>query len=760
MNIYLAVKVRNEIDIIELFLSHIDGLFDKVYLLDHKSKDGTSEVLRQAVEQRNTWEYTFLNFHGHFHQLVSNFFMEKAFSEGADYLVFLDADEFLYIKDRKDLERRLTEIDGFEGVGKFHWRDVSPVDFNNHTISEDTEVWLSPYRSDYQKVTVSREYYDATNKTLTVSEGNHEALDSLQRIVKTKDIGDMLHIPLRSVSQLEKKTIIQTISYLAVKNRNPVWGTHIFERLEALSNNELVTSNLSRVYPTFVNFTQADFLDKGFLHCSMSDLGVHFSSTLRINKGNPPNLAAVVADALMNFQTEDLEKVELFLDGNVMRIKEIDSPKLNAVKTNDASIRTRLKNLPHLRLPRSFKHAKAKSLIEKSALFDAQWYTVKYPDVPGTGLDPLDHYLRFGAKEGRNPSASFNSSRYLKDNPDVKTSGINPLQHYLEFGINESREIFQVTERLNDEKISGVNFLENTKPFAAHSSDSINASADIVICVHNAREDVHACLTSVLDYGRPEDRVIVVNDCSDEATVSLLQELIRSNPDKIELIHTPHRFFLTRALNLGVSHCTADYIVALDSDTVVGKGWIEKLIDVSLLNPRIGIVSCLSNAADNQSILQQMTGDDEVITKALYPNSSLEEINHYCETWSERNGHAIVPYVYGFCMLMNRKTLESIQGFNEKVYLTGYGADADFCLRAQDAGFLSVVATDAYITHKLSKSFDAEAREKQVNDAVSFLKHQFGHERVLSAQKSLRNNPVLNHLREDFNTEMDLRYRK
>ncbi|HNR02684.1 MAG TPA: glycosyltransferase [Anaerolineaceae bacterium] len=755
MNIYLAVKVRNEIDIIELFLSHIDGLFDKVYLLDHKSKDGTSEVLRQAVEQRNTWDYTFLDFHGHFHQLVSNFIMEKAFSEGADYLVFLDADEFLYIKDRKDLERRLTELDGFEGVGKFHWRDVSPVDFNNHTISEDTEVWLSPYRSDYQKVTVSREFYDATNKTLTVSEGNHEALDSLQRIVKTKDIGDMLHIPLRSVSQLEKKTIIQTISYLAVKNRNPVWGTHIFERLEALSNNELVTSNLSRVYPTFVNFTQADFLDKGFLHCSMAELGVHFSSALRINKGNPPNLAAVVADALMNFQTEDLEKVELYLDVNVMKIKEVDSSLQTPIKKNDASIRTRLKNLPLLRLPRSYKHAKAKSLIEKSALFDAHWYTAKYPDVPGTGLDPLNHYLRYGAVEGRNPSASFNASRYLKENPDVKMSGINPLQHYLEFGINESREIFPVTERWNDEKISGVNFLENNQPFTASSSDSLRAATDIVICVHNAREDANACLTSVLEYMRPQDRVILVNDSSDEETVSLLQELTRSHPDQIELVNTPHRYFITRALNLGLSHCTADYIVALDSDTVVGKGWIEKLINVSLLNDRIGIVSCLSNAADNQSILQQMTGDDEVITKALFPNSSLEEINRYCETWSGKNGHAIVPYLYGFCTLMNRKVLEKTGGFDEMVYHVGFGAAADFCLRAQDAGFLSVVATDTYITHKLSKSFDVDATERQINDAVNFLKHKYGHERVLSAQKSLRNNPVLNQLREDIKKELD-----
>lgn len=38
-------------------------------------------------------------------------------------------------------------------------------------------------------------------------------------------------------------------------------------------------------------------------------------------------------------------------------------------------------------------------------VFDSDWYLKKYPDVAAAGVDPLQHYLTFGQKEGRLPCA-------------------------------------------------------------------------------------------------------------------------------------------------------------------------------------------------------------------------------------------------------------------------------------------------------------------------------------------------------------------
>ena len=78
--------------------------------------------------------------------------------------------------------------------------------------------------------------------------------------------------------------------------------------------------------------------------------------------------------------------------------------------------------------------------LDTSGLFDAAWYLSQYPDVAGSGLDPVLHYVQFGWLEGRNPGPSFSTKLYLKANKDVAAQGINPLVHYIEHGQIEGRK--------------------------------------------------------------------------------------------------------------------------------------------------------------------------------------------------------------------------------------------------------------------------------------------------------------------------------
>lgn len=79
------------------------------------------------------------------------------------------------------------------------------------------------------------------------------------------------------------------------------------------------------------------------------------------------------------------------------------------------------------------------STISGSELFDREYYLQTYPDVAAAGIDPVEHYVRFGAEEGRDPGPNFRTRYYLDSNPDVAASGQNPLKHYLEYGRAEGR---------------------------------------------------------------------------------------------------------------------------------------------------------------------------------------------------------------------------------------------------------------------------------------------------------------------------------
>ncbi|MEW6017310.1 MAG: hypothetical protein AB1760_04465 [Pseudomonadota bacterium] len=74
-----------------------------------------------------------------------------------------------------------------------------------------------------------------------------------------------------------------------------------------------------------------------------------------------------------------------------------------------------------------------------AAEFDATFYAGENPDVARSGMDPLDHFLRTGWREGRDPTPRFSVADYLEMNPDVAAAGMNPFVHYVQGGRAEGR---------------------------------------------------------------------------------------------------------------------------------------------------------------------------------------------------------------------------------------------------------------------------------------------------------------------------------
>lgn len=87
-------------------------------------------------------------------------------------------------------------------------------------------------------------------------------------------------------------------------------------------------------------------------------------------------------------------------------------------------------------------------IIKRSGYFDPAYYLLRYPDCRLADVDPLWHFVRWGWKEGRNPSPEFDTTYYLQHNPDVKAAGVNPLVHYIRFGRREGRSPKPIQEAM------------------------------------------------------------------------------------------------------------------------------------------------------------------------------------------------------------------------------------------------------------------------------------------------------------------------
>lgn len=102
-----------------------------------------------------------------------------------------------------------------------------------------------------------------------------------------------------------------------------------------------------------------------------------------------------------------------------------------------------------------------------AALVDSSWYLARNPDVVALGVDPVEHYLRWGAAEGRDPNPLFATEWYLARNADVAAAGLDPLTHFVQFGAAELRDphpLFDTSyyvERYADVATARINPLEH-----------------------------------------------------------------------------------------------------------------------------------------------------------------------------------------------------------------------------------------------------------------------------------------------------------
>jgi hypothetical protein len=76
-------------------------------------------------------------------------------------------------------------------------------------------------------------------------------------------------------------------------------------------------------------------------------------------------------------------------------------------------------------------------IIRESGLFDSDYYLRTNADVQASGCDPLEHYLQFGAAEGRRPNPLFDPIFYLASYPRARRLGINPLVHFIGRGAGD-----------------------------------------------------------------------------------------------------------------------------------------------------------------------------------------------------------------------------------------------------------------------------------------------------------------------------------
>ena len=364
--------------------------------------------------------------------------------------------------------------------------------------------------------------------------------------------------------------------------------------------------------------------------------------------------------------------------------------------------------------------------IEQSNLWDEKYYLCNNPDVAMSEVDPVFHYLVYGVNEDRKVSENFEADRYLSLNPDVEESGVNPLFHYIVYGKDEWREYNNKQQQSNQ-----TNEQPNKQNLVVKSTEKDiqeNKTIDIILPVYNALDDVKNCINSLYELKTHSFNLIVIDDCSDKETEQYLIE--QSKIKNFKLIRNQENLRFTKTVNKGLKESTGDYVVLLNSDTIVTSRWIEKILTCFKSDDKIGIVGPLSNAASWQTVPVRIDKNSGGwLVNEIPDGYSIEEMGLLVETISHKK-YPKVPSVNGFCYVIKREVIEKNGFLDEEYFPTGYGEEDDFSIRARNAGFEIAVADDTYIYHAKSKSYTHEVRKVLTHGGRKSLDKKHGKDRI------------------------------
>ncbi len=218
----------------------------------------------------------------------------------------------------------------------------------------------------------------------------------------------------------------------------------------------------------------------------------------------------------------------------------------------------------------------------------------------------------------------------------------------------------------------------------------------IIIPVYNALEEAMACIESL--YSTPSlsafEVIVVDNGSAPDVADWLAREQQRRLNFHFLRFNEPLGF--ARANNEGARLARYDYLVLLNSDTIVGEGWLDRLAQALTDDPLLGIVSPVTNRCGHPR-------QRDPAARSL----EASETRRYAQSIAGRGGLWFeAQRLVFFCVMLRRTLWEQLAGLDE-AFCTGNFEDDDFCLRTRIAGYRMAILPDAFVFHHERRSFES-----------------------------------------------------
>jgi mycofactocin glycosyltransferase len=208
-------------------------------------------------------------------------------------------------------------------------------------------------------------------------------------------------------------------------------------------------------------------------------------------------------------------------------------------------------------------------------------------------------------------------------------------------------------------------------------------AVSIIVPVYNRAHDIGTCLESLLSLNYPKSKreIIVVDDASDDTTVSVVR-----NYDVRLIVQTANRG-QSAARNAGVRASKGDIIGFIDSDCIADPEWLNDLVTY-FNDPRLALIGGYVDSVFSESHLDRYEevhsplnmGTKQVLAKE-------KQTNFYVPTCN---------------MLIKKDIYTQLGGLDERLRV---GEDVDLCWKLTSQGHRSMYVPKGKVKHKHRNRF-------------------------------------------------------
>ncbi len=224
-------------------------------------------------------------------------------------------------------------------------------------------------------------------------------------------------------------------------------------------------------------------------------------------------------------------------------------------------------------------------------------------------------------------------------------------------------------------------------------------ATDVVVVSYNSRDTLRACVEPLA--GLDGISVIVVDNASPDRSLEAIADL------PVHAIASEDNRGFGAGCNLGLAAGAAPFVLFLNPDAYISDDALQRLTDVLVSEPDVGIVGPRTVAADGALVpsMRRYQRVGSVWATALFVHRVVKQAawaNEIVKS-SEMYEHAAYPeWLSGGCLLVRRSVIESVRGFDEGFFL--YNEDMDLCARVRAAGYKVRYEPTALARHEGGRS--------------------------------------------------------